>query len=319
MADEMYPRYARSVLTDQIFWWLFFIFIAADAAVIGLVAYDNYQLSRQNGLSLLPAVSVTAKNEQANAPVRYNNDLWKAAFDLPPGYAVAERTLSAAGDVEVRVLKSTGPGAYADTSVAVWIGKDAGFSRYYVKPYTEYGDYRRLVAVGRPAVSYDDPSRALDAVVVTAIDDSRNGREVRVEYSAIQADAESTANALIKTLKLGLLQQAQILQKEGWKTYISENFRFQYPEDYRVTKGLNGVITVQGAGGKIEIWPNQSPISTGVSRAAIGAQNVNRPLPDDFFDLNYEVDLRVNLFYASADAYQRSVIKDISKTISLNQ
>lgn len=301
------------------------IFLVLSGGVIAVVAVDAWRIAKQNKQFVLSGLPVRTDDgnvsRKRTQPLSHENVVWRVSFDVPVEYAVAERVVSEDDEVEMELLKNVAEDTYIDTSVRVWVGEDTGFNRYLAKPYTTNGGYRRITAVARRAVTYSDPSREADAIQIIAVDDSRNGREVRVSYSALQEGAESLALSILETMRLGARDIGEdVLHKDGWRTFVYSPVRFQYPEDYAAERKPDGVITVRGAGGRIEIMPILDVLGAQtVTRTFAGKSKGDEKLPDDFFDLRYDVTLRVKIFYAGEDTYQKSVIQDISKTIVLKE
>ena len=321
--DVRQPRSYQDVAA-----WVIVILVAIDFAFLGTVAWNawNVQKESKRVFALLEGSAQSCRaTVEAGVPVRYENARWKTSFELPAGHFASEQAMDPAAGVEVRVSRrpdaedAASTNALYDTSVRVRIGKATGFSRYYAKPYSEYGGYRRFTAVGRAAIGYTDPAGAADSVQVILIDDTRNDREIAVTYTAVVEGAETLAFGIIDSMRLAPMEKQETVVKPGWKLFAQDPLRLQYPEDYRVSTPFPGRVNVQGKGGRIEI---ASAYDLGESgrRGAMTSSNGDGGTPDEFFLLQYGVSLRVAFFYASdASAYDRSVLKEIGSTITLNE
>ena len=308
--------------------WVIVAIVAVDFLFLGLVAWNAWKVeteSRRVFAELEASTQTCRATIEASVPVRYENARWKTSFELPAGHFASERIVSEGGDVVVSVARRPDAedlaslNALYDTTVSVRVGKATGFSRYYAKPYSEYGGYRRFTAVGRAAIAFTDPKGAADSVQVVLIDDSRNDREIVVTYTAIVEGAETLALDIIDTMRLAPLERQEAVVKPGWKIYSQDPLRFQYPEDYRVTAPFAGRVVVDGKGGRIEI---SSAYDLGESgrRGAVSMSNGDGGTPDEFFLLQYGVSMRVAFFYkADAAAYDRSILKEIGATITLSE
>lgn len=314
------PRFAETAVA-----WIVVAVVVIDAVIFGFLAWNGWRTAKESErvFALLEASAGACRvDASAGAPSRYEHAAWKVSFELPAGHFASETVLSPDDDVELRISRRPTAGEKAsanalyDTTVRVTIGPERGFSRYYARPYSGYGGYRRFTAVGRAAVGYTDPKGEADSVQVIAIDDARNGREIVVTYAAIEEGAETLALRIIETLRLAVRERQEVVVKPGWKIFSQDPLRFQYPEDYRVTMPNVGRIEIAGAGGRIEIASAYDIDETG-RRTSVRAAN---GAPDDLFLLQYGVDLRVSFYYApNASAYDRSVLKDIGGTITLNK
>ena len=308
--------------------WVITILVVVDFLFLGFVAWNSWRTDTESKrvFALLEASAESCKQPSVSGvPVRYENARWKTSFELPAGDFASERVVTADGDVEIRVSQrpasddAASVNALYDTAVRVHIGASTGFSRYYAKPYSEYGGYRRFTAVGRAAIGYTDPEGAADSVQVIRIDDNRNDREVTVTYTAVVDGAESLAFGILDTMRLAPLEHQEITVKPGWKIFSQSPLRLQYPEDYRVTTPIPGRVVVQGKGGRIEILSAYDLGESG-RRGAMSMSNGDGGTPDEFFLLEYGVTQRVGFYYANdATAYDRSVLKDIGATISLDE
>jgi hypothetical protein len=315
------PRFAETAVA-----WIVVAVVVIDAVVFGFLAWNGWKTAKESRrvFALLEASAGACRaDEAAGAASRYEHAAWKVSFELPAGHFASETVLSQDDDVELRVSRRPAAGDEAaanvlyDTSVRVTIGPERGFSRYYARPFSGYSGYRRFTAVGRAAVGYTDPQGEADSVQVIAIDDTRNGREIVVTYTAIEEGAEALALGIIETMRLAVRERQEVAVKPGWKIFSQDPLRFQYPEDYRVTTPNVGRIEISGAGGRIEISSAYDIDETG-RRTSLGAAATGAP--DDLFLLQYGVDLRVSFYYApNATEYDRSVLKDIGGTISLNK
>jgi len=315
------PRVAESVAA-----WVIVFGVVVDVLFVGFIAWTAWTVDKESRavFAMLEASVQSGRPAvETSVPQRYENAAWKTSFELPAGtFAVEE----ADGDaVEVRVARkpdaepSASANALYDAAVRVRIGPATGFSRYYSKPYTEYGGYRRFTAVGRAAIGYTDPEGAAESVQVILIDDSRNGREVSVTYTAIVEGAETLAFGIIDSMRLAPLEKQEIAVKPGWKIFSMAPMRLQYPEDYRVTTPSPGRVVVQGRGGRIEIVSSYDLDEAG-RRGAASTSNGDGGTPDEFFLMQYGVNLRVAFYYdAEAPAYDRSVLKEIGSTVSLDE
>lgn len=315
------PRVAESIAA-----WVIVFGVVVDVLFVGFVAWTAWNVDKESRrvFALLEASVQTGRTEVVTSvPQRYENAAWKTSFELPAGtFAVEE----ADGEsVTVRAARkpdaesSAASNALYDTAARVRIGPATGFSRYYSKPYTEYGGYRRFTAVGRSAIGYTDPEGAAESVQVILIDDTRNGREIAVTYTAIVEGAETLAFGIIDSMRLAPLEQQEIAVKPGWKIFSVAPMRLQYPEDYRVTTPSPGRVVVQGRGGRIEIISSYDLDEAG-RRGAVSTSNGDGGTPDEFFLMQYGVNLRVAFYYdAEAPAYDRSVLKEIGSTVSLDE
>lgn len=307
--------------------WVITIIVVIDFLFLGFVAVNAWKVDKESKrvFALLEASALACRETvAAGVSVRYDNARWKTSFELPAGHFGAERIISEDA-VEVAVARRPDPedvatvNALYDTTVRVRIGKATGFSRYYSKPYSEYGGYRRFTAVGRAAIGYTDPAGEADSVQVIHVDDSRNDREITVTYTAIVDGAETLAFSILDTMRLAALERAEIAVKPGWKVFSQSPLRLQYPEDYRVSTPTPGRVVVTGRGGRIEILSAYDLGESG-RRGAMSMSNGDGGTPDEFFLLEYGVDLRVG-FYHSNDAteYDRSILKEIGATVSLDE
>jgi len=308
--------------------WVIVVAVVLDALFLGVVAWTAWKVERESRrvFAELSAEGQSCKQSLATgAPVRYENPFWKVSFELPSGYYATEQFVDSDKTVELRVARrpsaedAASSNALYDTSVRVRIGKANGFSRYYAKPYSEYGSYRRFTAVGRAAIGYTDPEGAADSVQVIHIDDTRNDREVTVIYTAVEEGAEALAFDIIDTMRLVPREAQEVVLKPGWKIFTQDPMRLQYPEDYRVTTPTVGQVFVTGKGGRIEISSSYDLGSSG-KRGASVPSNGDGGTPDEFFLLQYGVRLRVAFYYANdATSYDRSVLKEIGATIGLKE
>jgi len=306
--------------------WAIVVLVLLDVGLLGYIAWNSWNVARESeatfaGMGLGNAV---AGATESGLPVRYEDADWNVSFDLPAGTVASAERLSAAGDVELRIDRkpiqgAASPNALVDTGVRVRIGPAAGFSRYYARPYTEYAGFHRLMAVGRPAAAWIDPAGASDAEQVIVIDDSRYGREVSVIYKGVVADAQSLATGILDSMRLTVRTQEAVV-KSGWKIFTQEPIRFQYPEDYRVTTPTPGRIEVDGKGGRLEIRTAYD-VGQNARPGALPGSGTGAPgMPDEFFDLQYAVDMRVEFYYAAdAKDYDRSVLKEIGSTVGLDR
>ena len=307
--------------------WVITVLVVVYFLFLGFVAWNSWRVDKESKRvfalleSSAQACTVTSL---AGAAVRYENPMWKTSFELPAGHFGVERIVSDK-DVEVRVAQRPGPdddaavNALYDTTVRVRIGKATGFSRYYAKPFSEYGGYRRFTAVGRAAIGYTDPEGAADSVQVIHIDDTRNDREITVTYTAIVDGAETLAFSIIDTMRLAPLERQEVAVKPGWKVFSQDPMRLQYPEDYRVTTPTPGRVVVTGRGGRIEIL-SAFDLGESCRRGAMSMSNGDGGTPDEFFLLQYGVNLRVAFYYSNdGTTYDRSILKEIGSTISLEQ
>jgi len=316
------PRY------DSIAAWVIVFAVVFDVVFLGFVAWNAWTVEKESRrvFALLEASAQACRATiEASVPVRYDNARWKTSFELPAGNFAVERTVSDDDAVEVRVARRpdaedlASTNALYDTTVRVRIGPSSGFSRYYAKPFTEYGGYRRFTAVGRAAIGYTDPEGAADSVQVILIDDARNDREIAVIYTAIVDGAETLAFGIIDTMRLAPMERQEIVVKPGWKIFDQDPLRLQYPEDYRVNTPIPGRVIVDGKGGRIEITSAYDLDEAG-RRGAMSASNGDGGTPDEFFLLQYGVSLRVAFFYDNdATTYDRSILKEIGSTISLTE
>lgn len=307
--------------------WTITVLVVIDFLFLGFVAWNAWRVDQESKrvFALLEASAQACReNVAVGASVRYENARWKTSFELPAGHFASERVASD-GSVDVIVARrpdaedAASVNALYDTTVQVRIGPTPGFSRYYSKPYTDYGGYRRFTAVGRAAIGYTDPAGAADAVQVIHIDDARNGREVVITYTAIVEGAETLALRIIDTMRLAPLERQEVSVKPGWKIFSQAPLRLQYPEDYRVTTPFPGRVVVTGRGGRIEILSAYDLSETG-GRGALVPSNGDGGTPDEFFLLEYGVDLRVGYHYANdATEYDRSILKEIGATIGLDE
>jgi hypothetical protein len=307
--------------------WIVVFAVVIDVVFLGFVAWNAWTVEKESRrvFALLEASAQACRATiEASVPVRYDDARWKTSFELPAGNFASVRT---ADDDAIEVSVARRPdsedlassNALYDTTVRVHIGPSTGFSRYYAKPYTEYGGYRRFTAVGRAAIGYTDPEGAADSVQVILIDDTRNDREIAVTYTAIVEGAETLAFGIIDTMRLAPMEKQEVAVKPGWKLFNQDPLRLQYPEDYRVTTPFPGRVIVDGKGGRIEITSAYDLDEAG-RRGATSTSNGDGGTPDEFFLLQYGVSLRVAFFYGNdATAYDRSVLKEIGSTISLNE
>ncbi|HJV32494.1 MAG TPA: hypothetical protein VJ694_00535 [Patescibacteria group bacterium] len=326
--EGRFYQFDRPRTIETVMAWVIIAVVAIDFVFLGLVAWNAWKVETESRrvFATLSASSQSCRAAiESTAATRYESAPWKTSFELPPGHFANERLVSNDGDVELRVAKRPGTedpaslNALYDTTVSVRIGHATGFSRYYSKPYTEYGGYRRFTAVGRSAIGYTDPAGAADSVQVILIDDARNDREITVTYTAVVEGAETLAFGIIDSMRLAPMEKQEVAVKPGWKIFSQDPLRFQYPEDYRVTTPFSGRVTVQGKGGRIEILSAYDLGETG-RRGGTMPSNGDGGTPDEFFLLQYGVNLRVAFYYAAdAAAYDRSVLKEIGATISLNQ
>lgn len=317
------PRNAEAVAA-----WVIVFAVVIDVVFLGFVAWNAWNVEKESRrvFALLEASAQACRaTVEANVPVRYDNAPWKTSFELPGGHFGVERIVSDSDEVEVRVARRPDaedlatPNTLYDTTVRVRIGNATGFSRYYAKPYSEYGGYRRFTAVGRAAIGYTDPEGAADSVQVIHIDDTRNGREIIVTYTAVVEGAETLAFGIIDTMRLAPLERQEVTVKPGWKVFSQTPLSLQYPEDYRVSTPFPGRVVVQGAGGRIEIMSAYDLDEAG-RRGANTTSNGDGGTPDEFFLLQYGVDLRVAFFYSQeGTAYDRSVLKEIGSTVTLDE
>ncbi|GEM_PF-2352962 len=317
------PRSAEAVAA-----WIIVVLVAVDFLFLATVAWNAWTVQKESR-RVFEALEASALASQASVeagmPVRYDNARWKTSFELPAGHFGVERFVSDEGDVEIAVSRrpdaSDGAtfNALYDTSVRVRVGKATGFSRYYAKPYSDYGGYRRFTAVGRAAIGYTDPAGAADSVQVILIDDTRFDREIQVVYTAIVEGAESLAFGIIDSMRLAPLERQEVVVKPGWKIFAQAPLRLQYPEDYRVTTPFPGRVVVQGRGGRLEILSVYN-LGEGGARGATVPSSGDGNTPDEFFLLQYGVSLRVAFYYdRSASDYDRSVLKEIGATITLDE
>jgi hypothetical protein len=323
-----YYRFEQPRSAEAVAAWTIAILVVIDFLFLGVVAWKAWTVEKESRrvFALLEASADACVQTSANgAPVRYDNDRWKTSFELPAGHLALENFISDEHDVEVRVGKrpaaddAATPNTLYDTSVRVRIGKATGFSRYYAKPYSDYGGYRRFTAVGRAAIGYTDPAGAADSVQVILIDDTRFDREIAITYTAIQEGAENLAFDIIDTMRLAPLERQEVVAKPGWKIFSQTPLRFQYPEDYRVSTPFPGRVEVIGRGGRLEIVSAYNIGESG-ARGATTLSNGDGGTPDEFFLLQYGVNLRVAFFYAAdATAYDRSILKEIGATITLDE
>jgi len=321
MEEYYIPR--KQLLSEPALWWILGVFIVIASAVFIIVGIDAYRLASQNKEFVLSGIPIDRGDGGGAAPrtqpLVYNNEFWKVSFEIPPDYALTERVVSEDEETEASIQRRVEQDIYADTTVRIWVGNDTGFNRYLLKPYTTYGGYRRITAVARRAVMYSDPSEEGSGIQVIAVDDSRNGREIRAYFSALHEGAESLALNLLQSMRLLARERGEdVLHKDGWRSFVHEPVRFQYPEDYSAERRADGTIVVRGAGGRIEIEPILDVLgSQTATRTFAGRTGGDQRIPDDFFDLRYDVTLRVKIFYAGTDDYQKTVLQDISRTISL--
>lgn len=326
--DGKYYQFERPRSTESVTAWIIAIVVAVDFVFLGVVAWKAWSVEKESRrvFALLEAsADACLATASSGAPVRYENDRWKASFELPAGHLALENFVSDEHEVEVRVGKrpsaddAATPNTLYDTSVRVRIGKATGFSRYFSKPYTDYGGYRRFTAVGRTAVGYTDPAGAADSVQVILIDDTRYDREVVITYTAVVEGAEGLAFDIIDSMRLAPLERQEVAVKPGWKIFSQAPLRLQYPEDYRVTTPFPGRVEISGRGGRIEIVSAYNLGESG-PRGATTHSNGDGGTPDEFFLLQYGVNLRVAFYYASgATAYDRSVLKEIGSTITFDE
>lgn len=331
MAEETrYAPIGQPRVGEMVTAWTIVVLFVADVALLGYVAWSAWNVSRASEatFALLREQGKTAcvAASATGAPMRYENADWNVSFELPPGFTASEERLSDAGDVDLRISRTPAQGTRAsanttlDTGVRVRIGPATGFDKYYSRPYTEYAAYHRFTAVGRPAAGWTDPADAAENQQVIVIDDSRYDREVTVIYKGVVADAESLAKNIMDSMRLTAREQQKIVVKPGWKVFSQDPVRFQYPEDYRVTAPVPGRLEIQGKGGRIVIFSAYSVGQNARPSTNLGATGAGQGNPDEFFDLQYGVDMRVQFYYASdATSYDRSVLKDISSTITFNQ
>jgi len=326
--EDRYYQFDRSRTAEGLAAWVIVFAVVLDVLFLGFVAWNAWTVEKESRrvFALLETSAQACRATiEASVPVRYDNAAWKTSFELPAGHFGVERIVSDDDAVEVRVARrpdaedpATTNTLY-DTSVRVRIGPSEAFSRYYSKPYSDYGGYRRFTAVGRAAIGYTDPEGEADSVQVILIDDSRNGREIAVTYTAIVDGAETLAFGIIDTMRLAPLERQEIAVKPGWKVFTLDPMRLQYPEDYRVTTPSPGRVVVQGRGGRIEIVSAYDLDEAG-RRGAVSTSNGDGGTPDEFFLLQYGVNLRVAFYYeGEATAYDRSVLKEIGSTVSLDQ
>lgn len=309
--------------------WLIVLLFAIDAAFLGYIAWNAWDIKRESQDTFarldLRHKAAQAISTDAGMPVRYNNADWDVSFELPSGFSVNEERLSAAGDVELRISRRPAQDVRAstntllDTGVRVRIAAASGFGRYYSRPYTEYGSFRRFIAVGRPAAGWSDPDGLAEARQIILIDDGRNDREVSVIYKGMVVDAESLALGILNSMRLSD-RAHQPTVKSGWKVFSQDMIHFQYPEDYRVSTPTPGRIEVDGKGGRLEIQTAYDIEQTSRPGALIGIGSGTRGAPNEYFDLQYGVDVRVGFFYGvDAKPYDRAVLKDISATVMLGR
>ncbi|MEK7545841.1 MAG: hypothetical protein AAB554_02070 [Patescibacteria group bacterium] len=321
-------QFGRSRSLESAAAWTIVVVVVIDFAFLGFVAWNAWRVESESRrvFALLEASARSCRvATEAGVPVRYDNAVWKTSFDLPAGYFAVERVVTSSDDVEIRVARRPDAEAIAtanavyDTSVRVHIGPATGFSRYYAKPFPQYGGYRRFTAVGRAAIGYTDPAGEIDSVQVIHVDDGRNDREITVTYTAVVDGAETLALGIIDTMRLAPRERQEIAIKPGWKLFTQSPLRLQYPEDYRVTTPFAGRVNVTGKGGRIEILSAFNLGETG-RRGAVTMSNGDGGTSDEFFLLQYGVNLRVAFYYdPAATAYDRSVLKDIGGSISLDE
>lgn len=310
--------------------WLMIAVVCADVVIFGIVGLNAYFV-RKESQEVFALLRLQAGECRANyapyGPTRYDQTAWKISFELPGGYVATEERLSDDGDVEFRVARrpeTVDPLAtlsiFPDTSVRLWIGQPTGFSRYLTRPFTTYGGYRRFTAVGRSAVTYADPERGLQAGQVIVIDDTRNEREIRISYSPLMENAEPLAYDIMKSLRLAPRENLAAVVKPGWKVFSQEPIRFQYPEDYRVETPILGKVIVKGAGGRIELTFAADLDESGRRKLATTPSDTSTGGPDEYFDLQYDVDVRASFYYGTgSSAYDRGILKEIASTIALIQ
>lgn len=318
----------REGLTDAVMAWIVMVTVVVDVVVFGILLWNSYATARKHRetLELLARLGPgeCRVQEDITAPSVFTHKTWLFSFELPGGHAAVEELEPKDGSVLLRIVRSGDPGTpkntLGDTAVRVWVGPASGFSKYFAKPYTAYAGYRRLSAVGRQAVGYGDPEGEYAAWQVVAIDDARNDREIRVSWSGIREDAEIIANGIIRTMRLAAREQKELVYKPGWKTYVEEPLRFQYPEDYVVERVFAKKVVVKGRGGRLEIASAFEVDETGRRRTGNLLENLDQQLPDDFFDLTYDVNVRIGYYYAQgASDYDKSILREIAGTITLNK
>lgn len=319
----------ESKFTERAASWVLVILVVLDVTFFGLIAWNSWRVAQESRTTFAKLLEdqggVCHNTEAAGVPVRYEQSDWKVSFELPSGYRASSEVVDAEGTVDLRIVRkpdastAASPNALLSTSVHVRIGPASGFSRYYTKPFTAYDGYRRFTAVGRPSVGWTDPEGAYDAVQVIKVDDTRYDREIGITYAAVEENAETLAQDILKSMRLAAREQQGQVVKPGWKVFTLDPIRFQYPEDYKVTTPFQGRISVQGKGGRIEIQSAYDLNGTGgqgLHSFTTGGDGV----PSEFFDIQYGVDLRVSFYYdAAATSYDRSVLKDIGSTISLSK
>ncbi len=326
--ENRYYRFEQPRSAEAVAAWVIAVLVVIDFLFLGAVAWNAWKVEKESRrvFALLEASADACRvTVESGAPTRYDNDRWKTSFELPAGHFGVERFVSDEGEIEVRVARRPAPEDAAtintlyDTSVRVRVGKATGFSRYYAKPYSEYGSYRRFTAVGRSAIGYTDPAGAADSVQVIVIDDTRFDREVTVTYTAVVDGAETLAFGIIDSMRLAPLERQEVVVKPGWKIFTQTPLRLQYPEDYRVTTPSPGRVAIQGRGGRIEIMSAYN-LGEGGGRGASIASNGDGNTPDEFFLLQYGVNLRVAFYFDNdASAYDRTVLKEIGATITLDE
>lgn len=309
--------------------WAAVVVLLADAVVFAVVLMNSYRVAKESSevFTQLALSGGECRRAVDAGPVRYEHQGWKASFEIPDGHVGVERLVDAETKaVEVAIAQRRDPaaaqatGAYADTSVRVRVGPATGFARYLTKPYADYGGYRRFTAAARAAVTYADPARENDGIQVIVVDDTRNGREISLEYSGLLENAEPMAYDILKTLRLSPRDETEIVVKPGWRVFSQEPVRFQYPDDYRVETPMVGRINVKGKGGRLEIAFAYGIDQSGRRRLTGAPPDAASGGPSEYFDLQYDVDVRVAFYYAGdSTAYDRGILKEIASTISLTK
>lgn len=309
--------------------WAAVVVLLADVVVFAVVLMSSYRVAKESSdvFTRLAAMGGECRQVVDAGPTRYEHQGWKASFEIPAGHVGVERVVdSETKAVEVIIAQRRDPaaaqaiGAHADTSVRVRIGPSTGFVRYLTKPYTDYGGYRRFTAAARAAVTYADPDREIDGIQVIVVDDTRNGREIRLEYSGLLENAEPMAYDILKTLRLSPRDETEAVVKPGWRVFSQEPIRFQYPDDYRVETPVVGRINVKGRGGRLEVTFAYSIDQSGRRRLTGAPPDAASGGPSEYFDLQYDVDVRVAFYYAGdSTAYDRGILKEIASTISLTK
>jgi hypothetical protein len=321
MDGEMYPR--RRFLSEPILWWVFGIFLAIDAGVMAIVLLDAYRLSRQNqdflsSGQVLRELRTKAAEEVVAKFETYDNGFWKVSFDHPEGYAVAEYPVDDDGTVDLQMLKNGQDNRFFDTTVTVRLATSSDFGKYLTKPYNQYPGYRRITVAGRRAVGFADPEREGDDGQVIIVDDGRNGREIKITFSALREDAKAIVADITRTLRLASREKIEEAVKTGWRRYVGDPIVVIYPEDYTLEKKVAGPIEVRGEGGRLEIEVVRGQLATPSAQQRFrGIQNAKESIPDEYFETNYEVTIRVSIFYDGTDSYQHTVLQEIAQSITL--